>query len=115
MGIGLFEFVLVLLELIWVNGNLGLHKQRRLSKLTVRVGSKFSANPEEGFFEVVVTLRRDIVILQVLLAVELNILRAYLTILAINFVTAEANRDAFTHAGLDRNQKKINSKLTLLR
>ena len=115
MGIGLFEFVLVLLELIWVNGNLGLNKQRRLSKLTVRVGSKFSANPEEGFIEVVVTLRRDIVILQVLLAVELNILRAYLTILAINFVTAKANRDAFTHAGLDRNQKKINSKLTLLR
>ena len=55
--------------------------------MTVGVGGELSADPQKRLFEVVVTLGRDIIILEILPSVELNIFRTYSTFLAINFVT----------------------------
>jgi len=58
-----------------------------------RVPSQLAQDVQERLLEVVVALRRDIVILQVLLAVELNVLGLDLAILGVNLVAAQDDRD----------------------
>lgn len=52
---------------------------------------------EERLLVVVVALRRDLVVLQVLLPVEGDLLGLDLAILDIHLVSAEYDRDVFTH------------------
>jgi len=53
------------------------------------VADQLSCEPEEGLLEVVVGLGRDIVVLEVLLAVECDRLGLDLALLYIDFVSAQ--------------------------
>ena len=57
------------------------------------VANQLTSEPEEGLLEVVVGFGGDIVVLEVLLAVEGNGLGLHLTLLNIDLVTGEDNRD----------------------
>lgn len=57
------------------------------------VADKLASEPQEGLLEVVVGLGRDIVVLEVLLAVESDALGLDLALLDIDLVTAENNGD----------------------
>ena len=73
-------------------------KKKKEKARTACVPSQLTSNVKEGFFEVVVTLGRDIVVLEVLLAVELDILGLDSPVFAVNFVTAQHNGDlCFAH------------------
>lgn len=60
-------------------------------KVELGVASKLPCKPQEGFLEVVVRLGGDIVVLEVLLAVESDSLGLDLALLHVNLVTAENN------------------------
>lgn len=60
------------------------------------VADELSREPKEGLLEVVVGLGRDIVILEVLLAVEGDGLGLHLALLDIDLVTAQHDRDVLT-------------------
>lgn len=68
----------------------------------LRVSDKLAGEPEERLLEVVVGLGRDVVVLEVLLAMESDGLGLDLTLLHIDLVTAEndgnvlANSDEIT-------------------
>lgn len=62
------------------------------------VTDKLASEPQEWFLEVVVGFRRDVVVLQVLLAMEGNRLGFDFALLDIHFVTAEDDRDVFAHS-----------------
>ena len=72
------------------------------------VADQLSCEPEEGLLEVVVGLGRDIVVLEVLLAVECDRLGLDLALLHIDFVTAKndgnvlADTDEVTYCGISR-------------
>jgi len=59
----------------------------------LRVADKLASKPEERLLEVVVGLGGDIVILEVLLAVEGDGLGLHLTLLNIDLVTGQDNGD----------------------
>ncbi len=100
MSIGRLELGCVLGLLLLIDLEVRLQQQRGLCELTVLVGCELSADPQEWLLKVVVALGRDVIVLKVLLAVKLNVLGAHLTILAVDLVSAEADGDAFAHAGL---------------
>ena len=57
------------------------------------VANKLSGQPQEGLLKVIVRLGRDVVVLEVLLAVESDSLCLYFSLLDIYFVSGEDNRD----------------------
>lgn len=57
------------------------------------VADQLASEPQEGLLEVVVGLGRDIVVLEVLLAVESDGLGLHLALLNIDLVTAENDGD----------------------
>lgn len=60
-----FEFIFIFLSKGWVHRDLRGLQCWHLYKLQVRVSDKFSGKPEEGLFEVVVALRTDVIVLQI--------------------------------------------------
>ena len=58
-----------------------------------RVANELASEPEEGLLEVIVGLGRDIVVLEVLLAVECDGLGLDLALLDVNLVAAEDDGD----------------------
>lgn len=58
-----------------------------------RVANELARKPEEGLLEVVVRLGRDVVVLEVLLAVEGNGLGLHLALLHVDLVAAEDDGD----------------------
>ena len=65
----------------------------------LRVADQLASKPEEGLLEVVVGLGGDIVVLEVLLAVEGDGLSLHLTLLNINLVTGENDGDILADTG----------------
>lgn len=61
------------------------------------VADKLACKPEERLLEVVVGLGRDIVVLEVLLAVEGNSLGLDLALLHVDLVTAENDGDVLAN------------------
>lgn len=57
------------------------------------VADQLASEPQEGLFEVVVGLGGDVVVLEVLLAVEGDGLGLHLTLLDIDLVTAQHDGD----------------------
>ena len=55
-----------------------------------------SQKPDEGLFELVVALGRDVVVLEVLLSVESDLLGLDLSVLDVDLVANEDNGDALT-------------------
>ena len=62
------------------------------------VADQLASEPEEGLLEVVVGLGRDIVVLQVLLAVEGDGLGLDLALLHVNLVAAKDDGDVLANA-----------------
>lgn len=60
------------------------------------VANKLASEPKEGLLEVVVGLGRDIVVLEVLLAVEGDGLGLDLALLHVDLVTSENDGDVLT-------------------
>ena len=67
-------------------------------KFELGVADQLPSQPEEGLLEVVVGLGGDIVVLQILLAVEGDGLSLDFALLDVDFVTAEDDRDVFADA-----------------
>jgi hypothetical protein len=61
------------------------------------VANKLASEPKERLLEVVVGLGRDVVVLEVLLAVEGDGLGLHLALLDIDLVAAEYNGDVLAH------------------
>lgn len=57
------------------------------------VADELTGEPEEGLLEVVVGLRGDVVVLQILLAVEGDSLGLHLALLNVDLVAAEDDRN----------------------
>lgn len=66
---------------------------KRVQSYQSRVANKLAGQPEEGLLEVVVGLGRDVVVLEVLLAVEGDGLGLDLALLHVDLVTAEDDGD----------------------
>lgn len=62
------------------------------------VADEFPGEPQEGLLEVVVGFRGDIVVLEVLLAVEGDGLGLDLALLDVDLVTAQHDRDVLAHS-----------------
>ena len=62
------------------------------------IAAEFTSDPEEGLFEVVVAFRGNVVVLEILLPVESNLLRLHLSVLNLNLVASQNNRNVFAHA-----------------
>lgn len=63
------------------------------------VSGEFAGQPEKGFFKVVVRLGGDIVVLQVLLAVEGDLLGLDFTVLDFHLVSGEYNGNILANTG----------------
>jgi len=101
-GGGLVHLFLVFGEEVLVDLGSGGGQSRGGNELKLGVANKLAGEPQEGLFEVVVGLGGDIVVLEVLLAVESDRLGLDLALLHVDLVTAEydgnvlANTDEIT-------------------
>lgn len=91
----LFKFLVVLLHEVVINLNFRGSEGRSSNELKVRVTDQLASKPQERLLKVVVGLGRDIIVLQVLLAVECDGLCLNLALLDIDLVTAKNNWDVF--------------------
>jgi len=89
---------LVLREQLGVDSDLRRSKSRGGDKLQGRVSDELAGEPQEGLFEVIVGLGRDIVVLEVLLAVEGDGLGLDLALLYVDFVSSEDDGDVLADA-----------------
>jgi hypothetical protein len=62
-----------------------------------RVSDELSRQPQEGLLKVVVGLGRDIIVLEVLLAVESDCLGLDFALLHIDLVASKYDRDVFAN------------------
>ena len=93
---GLSHLGLVLGHKGLVNLDLRRSKGRGGYKLKGRVANELSSEPKERLLEVVVGFGRNVIVLKVLLSVESNCLCLDLSLLDIDLVTTEHDRDVFT-------------------
>jgi hypothetical protein len=84
---GLESFLLNCSLLLLIKVDFDWGKHWCLNKNEVGVVSETAEEPDEGFLKLVVTLGRDVVILQVLLSVEGDLLSLNLAVLDINLVS----------------------------
>ena len=87
----LVELCLVDLHFRWCEG-------RRGDEFELRVADQFSGQPEEGLLEVVVGLGGDVVVLEILLAVECDGLGLDFALFDVDFVATEDDGDVFADA-----------------
>jgi len=85
----------LLMELV-VNNDLGGLECGGGGELEVGVSDELAGEPEEGLLEVVVALGADVVVLEVLLAVEGDVLGLDLAILDVDLVATEDDGDVVT-------------------
>ena len=98
-GVGsLVEIGLVLVEEGLVDGDFWWSKSWGSDELEPWVAHKLAGQPQEWLLEVVVGLGGDIVVLEVLLAVERDGLGLDLALLHVNLVTDEADWDVLADA-----------------
>ena len=64
----------------------------------VGVPHKLARKPQEGLLKVVVRLCGDVIILQILLAMESDLLCLHLPLLDVNLITHQHNGDVLTYA-----------------
>jgi hypothetical protein len=81
-----------------INLYFGRCKSNLLNKVEVGVTYQLSGEVKEGFLVIVVGFGRDFVVLKVLFAMEGDLFGLHLTVLHINLVTAENNRDILANA-----------------
>ena len=78
---------------------LGVASHLLVSKVQLGIVSKATGQPEEGLLEIVVGLSRDVVVLEVLSAVEGNHLCLDLTVGGVDLVTHEDDGDVVADTG----------------
>mmetsp|Transcript_313 Transcript_313/g.1224 ORF Transcript_313/g.1224 Transcript_313/m.1224 type:complete len:236 (+) Transcript_313:948-1655(+) len=96
---GVGEFRLVLRLLRGIDGDLGRGEGGGLHELEGGVARELAREVEEGLLEVVVGLGGELVVLEVLLAVEGDCLGAHLAVAHVHLVAAEDDGDVLAHAG----------------
>ncbi len=94
-GGSLSHLLVVLIHELLVDLNLRRSESNFSDKLQSLVANQLACQPQEGLLEVVVRLGGDIVVLEVLLAVECDCLCLDFSFLDIDFVTAQDNWDVF--------------------
>lgn len=102
-GGGLVHLLLILGKEILVDLGSGRSQSGGGNELKLGVANELAGEPQEGLLEVVVGLGRDIVVLEVLLAVESDSLGLDLALLDVDLVTAENNGDVLA----DTNQVTV--------
>ena len=95
---GGIKLLLVLLHGLIVNVHFGWRQGGASDELQIGVSGETLGQPHEGLLKVVVRLGRDIVVLQVLLAVEGDVLGLDLALLDVNLVAAEDDWNVLTDA-----------------
>ena len=83
------EFLVPLFDLFLIDLRLWLMECWLFDECGLSIAGEFANDVKEWLFEVVVTLRADVVVLQILLAVELNVLRLDLAVFAVDLVAAQ--------------------------
>jgi len=73
-------------------------KGRSFDELKIVITRKLSGQPKEGLFKVVVGLRRNIIVLKVLFAVEGNLLRLDLSVLDFYLIPSQDNGNVLTNS-----------------
>lgn len=94
---GVLHLGLVLSQKLTVNLDSGWCKSWCGDEFQRRVSDQLSCQPEEGLLKVVVGLGRDIVVLEVLLAVESDRLGLNLPLFNIDFVTSQNDWDVLAN------------------
>lgn len=89
---------LILREQLGVDRDLRGSKGGGRDKLESGVADELAGEPEERLLEVVVGLGRDVVVLEVLLAVEGDGLGLDLALLHVDLVSGENDGDVLAHA-----------------
>jgi len=90
--------LLVLLNGFQAKLNLWRLKSGGLNKDQIGLAKELSSKPEERLLEVVIAARRDIVVLEILLAVECDLLSLHLSVLDVDLVAAENDWDMLANA-----------------
>jgi len=96
-GRGLRHLILVLLHGCLVNLELWWSERWRCDEFQSWVADQLSRQPQERLLEVVVGLRRDVVVLQVLFAVEGDGLGLDFALLHVDLVAREHDWDVLAH------------------
>jgi hypothetical protein len=89
------HLLVVLVKLCLVDLDFGRSKSGRSDEIELRIADEFSGQPEEGLLKIVVGLGRNVVVLQVLLAMEGDGLRLDLALLDVDLVAAEDDGNVF--------------------
>ena len=96
-GCGFGHLLVVLIQQLLVDLNLWGRKSGCCDKLKLGIANQLSGQPQEGLLKVIIGLGRNVVILEVLLAMECNRLRLDFTLLDINLVATEDDGDIFAN------------------
>ena len=94
-----YDFLLHLSELILRDSDLDRGEKRLLDEGKVDIVDHSAEEPDERLLELIVALGRDIVVLEVLLAMEGDLLGLNFAITNIDFVTDEDDRDGLADTG----------------
>jgi hypothetical protein len=104
------ELLVHVVDLLLINGDLGGLKNWCLDKsevgvtrntaisLNERLPDESAEEPNEGLFELIVRLSRDVIVLQVLLSVESDLLGLDLAVLHVDLVSDEHNGNVLADA-----------------
>jgi hypothetical protein len=96
---GVFQFFFVAMFGGLVEIELWGLKGRSFYKLKIVITRKLAGQPKEGFLKVVVGLCRNVIVLQVLLAMEGDLLCLDLSVLDFDLVSSQYDWDVFTNSG----------------
>jgi len=97
-SVGLLQLCVVLRHKLLVDIHLRWFDSRCLDEMCSSVARKLADDVEERLLEVVVALGRDIVVLQVLLAMEKDIFRLDTAFSAVHLVSTQDDGDVLAHA-----------------
>ena len=94
-----YDFLLHLSELLLRDSDFDRGEKRLLDEGEVDIVDHSAEEPDERLLELIVALGRDIVVLEVLLAMEGDLLGLNFAITNIDFVTDEDDRDGLANTG----------------
>ncbi len=97
--LSLDDLLLHLLELVLGNDDLSGGEDGGLDKGQVSVIDHSTKEPDEGLLELIIALGGDVVVLQILLAVESDLLGLDLSVTHVDLVTNEDDGNAFADTG----------------
>jgi len=93
------DFLLHLKKLVLGNDDLSGGEEGGLNKGEVNVVDHAAEQPDERLLKLIVALGRNVVVLEVLLAVESDLLGLNLAVTHVNFVADKYDRDGLAYTG----------------